>query len=45
MLEGEIRCSGWRVRCLARRSEFLQAKVGARTQVVAGDLLEPRGLV
>lgn len=36
---------GWRVRCLARRPEFLQAKVGATTQVVAGDLLEPRGLV
>jgi uncharacterized protein YbjT (DUF2867 family) len=36
---------GWRVRCLARRPEFLQAKVGAASTVVAGDLLEPVGLV
>jgi uncharacterized protein YbjT (DUF2867 family) len=36
---------GWRVRCLARRPEFLQAKVGTSTEVVAGDLLEPQGLV
>ena len=34
-----------RVRCLARRPEFLQPKVGAATQVVAGDLLEAHGLV
>jgi len=33
-----------RVRCLARRPEFLQPKVGAATQVVAGDLLEAQGL-
>jgi uncharacterized protein YbjT (DUF2867 family) len=33
-----------RVRCLARRPEFLQAKVGPGTQVVAGDLLQAQGL-
>ena len=36
--------AGCRVRCLARRPEFLQPKVGAATEVVAGDLLEARGL-
>ena len=36
---------GFRVRCLARRPEFLLGKVGATTQVVAGDLLEPQGLL
>ena len=32
------------LRCLARRPEFLQAKVGPGTEVVAGDLLDGRGL-
>jgi len=36
---------GCRVRCLARRPEFLQPRVGAATQVVVGDLLEAKGLV
>jgi len=36
---------GFPVRCLARRPEFLQAKVGPATQVVAGDLLASEGLV
>ena len=30
---------GHRVRCLARRPEFLKPKVGAGTEIVAGDVL------
>lgn len=33
-----------RVRCLARRPEFLQAKVARATEVVAGDVLDKRSL-
>lgn len=35
---------GFRVRCLARRPEFLQSKVAAHTEVVAGDMLDPASL-
>lgn len=35
---------GYRVRCLARRPEFLARRIGADTEVVAGDLLEPETL-
>ncbi len=31
---------GLRVRCLARRPEFLQSRVGSETEVVAGDVLQ-----
>ena len=33
-----------RVRCLARRPEFLKAKVGAGTEIVAGDAQDPVSL-
>jgi uncharacterized protein YbjT (DUF2867 family) len=33
-----------RVRCLARRPEFLVPKVGASTEVVQGDVLDPESL-
>lgn len=36
---------GFRVRCLARRPEFLQPRVGPVTEVVAGDVLQPETLV
>ncbi len=36
---------GLRVRCLARRPEFLQPRVGRVTEVVAGDVLQPETLV
>ncbi len=36
---------GLRVRCLARRPEFLQPRVGPATEVVAGDVLQPESLV
>ena len=36
---------GFRVRCLARRPEFLQPRVGPATEVVAGDVLQPETLV
>lgn len=35
---------GHRVRCLARRPEFLRPRVGACTEVVAGDVLDPASL-
>jgi uncharacterized protein YbjT (DUF2867 family) len=35
---------GHRVRCLARRPEFLQPKVSAGTEIVAGDVLDPASL-
>lgn len=35
---------GHRVRCLARRPEYLEPRVGAGTQVVEGDLLDPESL-
>lgn len=35
---------GYRVRCLARRPEALAGRVGANTEVVAGDVLDPASL-
>jgi len=35
-----LEANGRLVRCLARRPEFLQARVGPGTKVVAGDCLE-----
>ncbi|HEY6118574.1 MAG TPA: SDR family oxidoreductase [Pyrinomonadaceae bacterium] len=35
---------GYRVRCLARRPEFLRAKVSGSTEIVAGDVLDPTSL-
>ncbi len=35
---------GYQVRCLARRPEFLQSRVGPQTEVVAGDVLQPESL-
>jgi uncharacterized protein YbjT (DUF2867 family) len=36
--------AGHRVRCLARRRQFLQPKVAATTEVVGGDVLDPDSL-
>src|SRR5678816_3058486 len=35
---------GHRVRCLARRPEFLKSKVSGGTEIVAGDVLDPASL-
>ncbi len=35
---------GVRLRCLARRPEFLRERVGASTEVVKGDVLDPESL-
>ncbi|MBW2422603.1 MAG: SDR family oxidoreductase [Deltaproteobacteria bacterium] len=35
---------GFRVRCLARRPEFLAERVGEATEVVGGDVLKPESL-
>ncbi len=35
---------GSRLRCLARRPGFLQSRVGAETEVVQGDVLDPESL-
>lgn len=40
----QLEGAGWRVRCLGRRPEFLQARVGPRTEVVRGDVLDPDSL-
>ncbi|MCK6557028.1 SDR family oxidoreductase [Candidatus Binatia bacterium] len=40
----QLEAAGRSVRCLARRPEFLQARVGPRTEVVRGDVLDPDGL-
>lgn len=37
--------AGHRVRCLARRPEFLRPKVVPKTEVVGGDVLDPESLV
>ena len=36
--------AGYRVRCLARRPEFLRARVGPSTEVVQGDVLDANSL-
>ena len=40
-----LETGGERVRCLARRPEFLQPRVAESTQVVKGDVLDPPSLV
>ena len=35
---------GHRVRCLARRPDFLKPRVSAGTEIVAGDVLDPDSL-
>ncbi|OGF09166.1 MAG: NAD(P)-dependent oxidoreductase [Candidatus Eisenbacteria bacterium RBG_16_71_46] len=39
-----LEAEGMRVRCLARRPEFLRPRVGPHTEVVAGDVLDPVSL-
>jgi uncharacterized protein YbjT (DUF2867 family) len=39
-----LEAAGHSVRCLARRPEFLEQRVGANTEVVQGDCLEPSSL-
>ncbi len=36
---------GHKIRCVARRPEFLQSRVGSETEVVAGDVLQPETLL
>jgi len=43
-LLAELEAKGHRVRCLARRPEFLAGRVGATTEVVPGDCLAPETL-
>ena len=40
----ELQSRGERVRCLARRPEYLQARFGDETEVVRGDVLDPESL-
>jgi len=40
----ELEARGERVRCLARRPEYLKARVGDQTEVVRGDVLDPDSL-
>jgi uncharacterized protein YbjT (DUF2867 family) len=40
----ELQKTGHRVRCLARRPEFLKPRVSASTEIVAGDILDRRTL-
>jgi uncharacterized protein YbjT (DUF2867 family) len=40
----ELEKEGWRVRCLARRPEFLRAKVALSTEVVKADCLDRSSL-
>src|SRR3990170_7211817 len=39
-----LEAAGHRVKCLARRPEFLQSRVASTTQVVKGDVLDPESL-
>ncbi len=39
-----LEAGGHRVRCMARRPEYLAGRVGAETEVVAGDCLKSEGL-
>lgn len=39
-----LEAQGYRVRCLARRPEFLQSRVRATTEIVKGDVLEAASL-
>jgi uncharacterized protein YbjT (DUF2867 family) len=40
----ELEARGERVRCLARRPEYLRPRVGEGTEVVRGDVLDPESL-
>lgn len=40
----QLERASWRVRCLSRRPESLQGRVGATTEAVAGDALKPESL-
>lgn len=40
-----LEAEGYPVRCLARRPEFLQPRVGPQTRVVAGDVLDYESLL
>jgi uncharacterized protein YbjT (DUF2867 family) len=40
----ELERAGHRVRCLARRPEYLQARAASGTEIVAGDVLDPTTL-
>ena len=40
----ELEARGERVRCLARRPEYLRPRVGEQTEVVRGDVLDPESL-
>jgi uncharacterized protein YbjT (DUF2867 family) len=40
-----IEAKGYKVRCLARRPEYLRGWVGSGTEVVKGDLLDPESLL
>jgi uncharacterized protein YbjT (DUF2867 family) len=39
-----LETQGWRVRCLARQPEFLQARIATSTEAVAGDVLDSASL-
>ena len=39
-LLGVLELAGNRIRCLARRPDFLQPRVGDATEVVTGDMLD-----
>lgn len=39
-----LEAKGYRVRCLARRPEFLQPRINAGTEIVRGDVLDPDSL-
>lgn len=39
-----LEAQGYRVRCLARRPEFLKPRVSATTEIVKGDVLDPASL-
>jgi len=43
-LIGELEAAGVRLRCLARRPEYLQPRVGSNTAVVGGDVLDLESL-
>ena len=43
-LLGALAARGYRVRCLARKPEYLRARVDAAIEVVPGDVLDPESL-
>ena len=44
-LLGELESRGCRVRCMARRPEFLEGRAQDSTEIVQGDVLDPESLV